>query len=241
MRAALLIAGSEVTLLYRHRMTLAMGVVLPVALGLLIVWAEADTGKAGSGAAAGLVLVTLITFTAYVSGTTILSGRRQQSVLRRLRTSGASDTAILAGSLVPSALLTVAQAGLLLGMVVAFGGPLPADVAPLMLAVAAGLLAGCGLAALTAAFTSAPELAQLTTTPVAVAFLGGAMWVVQTPPDEVTWAMLALPGGAVTQLARIAWQVPDAIGLVPAVISLVISAVVAVVVAARVFVWDPRR
>ncbi|GAA4934839.1 ABC transporter permease [Actinoplanes utahensis] len=237
----MLIAGAEFTLLYRHRMTLAMGAILPVALGLLILWAEADSGRAGSGTAAGLVLVTLITLTAYVSGTTILAGRRQQSVLRRLRTSGASDTAILVGSLAPSALLTVVQAGFLLGLVMASGGSLPVDLAPLLLAVVTGVVAGCGLAALTAAFTSAPELAQLTTTPIGVAFLGGAMWVMRTPPDEVTWSMLALPGGAVTQLARMAWQVPGATGLVPAATSLVITAVLAVVVAVRVFVWDLRR
>jgi len=241
MRAAMLIAGAELTLLFRHRLTLAMGVVLPVALGLLVLWAEADTGRAGSGSVAGLVLVTVIALTAYVSGTTILSSRRQQTVLRRLRFSGASDTAILVGTLAPTAALTVTQAAMLLGMVISVDRPPLAGLGPLLLALVAGVAAACGLAALTAAFTSAPELAQLTTTPIGLAFLGGAFWVAWIPPAEVTALMLALPGGAVTQLTRIAWHVPGATGLVPAAVLLGLSAVGAVVAALRVFSWDLRR
>lgn len=241
MRAAMLIAGAELTLLFRHRLTLAMGVVLPFALGLLVLWAEADTGRAGSGAVAGLVLVTVIVLTAYVSGTTILSSRRQQTVLRRLRFSGASDTAILVGTLAPTAALTLAQAVMLLGVVIRVDSPPLTGAGPLVLAMVAGVSAGCGFAALTAAFTSAPELAQLTTAPIGVAFLGGALWVVRIPPAEVTTVMLALPGGAVTQLTRIAWHVPGATGLLPAAVLLVLSAVGAVMAALRVFSWDLRR
>lgn len=240
-RAWLLIAGTEVTLLRRSGFALVFGVVLPVALGLSILWAEADTGRAGQGAGVGLVLVTLMTLTAYVSATTTLAARRQQSVLRCLRHSGASDLAILLGSLVPSALLTLAQTAMLLGVVAAADGLGRVKPVPLLLAIVAGTAVACALAALTAAFTSAPELAQLTTTPIALAFLGGALWTARVPPDEVSWSMLALPGAAVTQLARLAWQMPGAAGQLPAVLSLTLTAVAAAAIASRVFIWDLRR
>ncbi|MDI6100283.1 ABC transporter permease [Actinoplanes sp. NEAU-A12] len=225
----------------RSGLTVALGVVLPVALGLLILWAEADTGRAGPGVAVGLLLSTLMALTAYVSATTTLAARRQQSVLRRLRNSGASDTAILTGTLVPSAMLSVAQTVVLLGVVAAADGLGGVAAVPLVLAVMTGTAVACAFAALTAAFTSAPELAQLTTTPIALAFLGGALWTAQTPPGEVTWMMLSLPGAAVTQLARIAWQEPGAGGLLPAVVPLALAAVAAVGTASRVFTWDLRR
>jgi ABC-type multidrug transport system permease subunit len=239
--AWLLIAGAEVTLLRRNALTLALGVVLPVALGLLILWAEADTGRAGQGAAVGLMLATLLTLTAHVSATTTLAARRQQSVLRRLRLSGASDLAILAGTVSPSAILTVAQTVVLLAVVGVVGGLDRVAAVPLLLAVVAGTAVACALATLTAAFTSAPELAQLTTTPFGLAFLGGALWAVQTPPGEVTWPMLTLPGAAVIQLARIAWHVPGSGGLPAAVVPLALWALAATVVACRVFTWDLRR
>ncbi|GIE55400.1 ABC-2 type transport system permease protein [Actinoplanes octamycinicus] len=236
----LLIAGSEFTLLRRSPFTLVMGAVLPAALGLMILWAEADTGRAGPGATAGLLLVTVIALTSYVSGTTTLAARRRQSVLRRLRASGASDAAILAGVLAPSAALTAAQILLLFGIAAAGDGLGPVAAGPLLLAVVAGTTLGCALAALTAAVTSAPELAQLTTSPIALAWLGGALWTARTAPDEVSTLMLALPGAAVTQLARIAWHVPGATGLFPAAVFLVLPALVAVPMAARLFRWDPR-
>jgi ABC-2 type transport system permease protein len=224
----LLIAGAEFTLLRRSGLTLMMGAVLPVALGLLILWAQTDTGRADPGAAAGLLLVTVISLTGYVSGTTTLTARRRQSVLRRLRTSGASDAAILAGTVA-----AVAPAPQRHG----FGS---ARLMPLLLAVAAGTALACALAALTAAVTSAPELAQLTTSPIALLWLGGALWTARTPPDEVSTLMLALPGAAVTQLSRIAWQVPGATGLIPAVLLLVLPTIAAVPAAARAFRWNPR-
>ncbi|GGN72894.1 hypothetical protein GCM10010112_41700 [Actinoplanes lobatus] len=237
MRAWLLLAGAEFTMLRRSAFTLAMGAVLPLALGGLILWAEADTGRAGPGTAAGLLLVTLVTLTAYVSGTTTLASRRQQNVLRRWRGSGASDPAILAAALTPPAVLTLAQV-LLLSVALDLRGVRPG---PLLLAVLAGIVAACALAALTAAFTSAPELAQLTTTPIALAFLGGAFWVARTPPAEVGWAMTLLPGAAITQLTRIAWEVPGTDGSLVAVALLLVTAVAAVAAATRVFVWDLRR
>ncbi|MCU7723901.1 ABC transporter permease [Actinoplanes sp. KI2] len=237
MRAWLLLAGAEFTMLRRSAFTLSMGAVLPLALGGLILWAEADTGRAGPGTAAGLLLVTLITLTAYVSGTTTLASRRQQNVLRRLRGSGASDPAILAAALTPPAALTLAQA-LLLSVALDLRG---VRHGPLLLAVLAGILVACALAALTAAFTSAPELAQLTTTPIALAFLGGALWAARTPPAEVGWAMTLLPGAAITQLTRIAWRVPGSGGSLIAVALLLGTAVAAVAVATRVFRWDLRR
>ncbi|GGN49689.1 ABC-2 type transport system permease protein [Actinoplanes campanulatus] len=237
MRAWLLIAGAEFTMLRRSAFTLSMGAVLPLALGGLILLAEADTGRAGPGTAAGLLLVTLVTLTAYVSGTTTLASRRQQNVLRRLRGSGASDAAILTAVLTPPAVLTLAQA-LLLSVALDLRGIRPG---PLLPAVLAGVVTACALAALTAAFTSAPELAQLTTTPIALAFLGGALWVARTPPAGVDRAMLLLPGAAITQLTRIAWRVPGADGSPVAVALLLVTAVAAVAAATRVFVWDPRR
>ena len=234
-----LIGGAELRMLARSAPAVVMGAVLPAALGLLIVWAEHDTGKAGRGAATGLQLTVLLALTAYGAGTTTLVSRRAQAVLKRLRTSGASDAAVLTGMLLPSALLTLLQTVI---VVLAGGGPLPGRAWAPIAAVLAGLLVAGLFAVATSGWTAAPELAQLTTSPLALAFLGGAFWAARTPAAEVQWWMLALPGVPVTQLARLGWDEPEMTttdGLV-ATAALLILAVAVTPFVTRLVRWDPR-
>lgn len=239
--AWLLISAAETRQLRRSAFTVTMAAVVPTTIGLLIVWAEEDTGQAGWGAAAGLLLITLTTLTAYTAGTTTLAARRQQFVLKRLRLSGASDTAIIAGVLTPLALLTILQILLLLGVVAVADGVPAISPALLLIAVGTATTAACVLAIATAAFTSAPELAQLTTSPIALTFVGGGLWAIRTPPADVTWHMLALPGVSITQLTRAAWHEPGATRPADAVIALMILTAVVTPVAVRAFRWDPRQ
>lgn len=233
------IVAAELRLLARSWFAIVMAGVLPAAVGLMIVWAEQDTGRAGSGGAAGLLLNTLVALNAYASGTTALAARRQQFVLKRLRMSGVSDPAILAAMLAPVFLLTLAQSVVLMGFLAA-AGHRPAHPGLLVVAALGGTVAGCVLAVATAVVTPVPELAQLTTAPIALAFFGGALWAAQTPPGEVGWTMLAVPGAAVTQIARTAWDA-DGTNVTGAVVALVVLTAVAAPGAVRLFGWDPRR
>lgn len=237
--AWVLIAGAELRMLSRSASALAMGAVLPAALGLLIVWAEHDTGRAGRGTAIGLQLSILLALTAYGVGTTTLVSRRAQAVLKRLRTSGASDAAVLTGVLLPSALLMLLQTVI---VVLAGGVRLPGRAWAPIAAVLAGILVAGLLAVITSGWTAAPELAQLTTSPLALAFLGGAFWAARTPASEVEWWMLMLPGVPVTQLARLGWEEPGtttAGGLASAA-ALLILAVAVTPLVTRAMRWDPR-
>jgi ABC-2 type transport system permease protein len=234
-----LIAGAELRMLSRNVPTVAMAVVLPAALGLLIVWAEHDTGRAGRGTAVGMQLTVLLALTTYAAGTTTLVSRRVQAVLKRLRTSGASDTAVLAGVLIPFALLMALQAMVLL--VAGSTGPPGTFWAPLA-ALCGGALVAALFAVVTSGWTSAPELAQFTTAPLALAFAGGAIWAARTPPADVEWWMLALPGVSVTQLTRLGWNGPvvTAAGGLAAATALLIVATVVAPLTARAMRWDPR-
>ncbi|MEV4640590.1 ABC transporter permease [Actinoplanes sp. NPDC049548] len=232
------LAGAEFRLLARSPFAIVMAGLLPAAVGMLIVWAEQDTGRAGWGGAAGLLLVTLVTFTAYTGGTTTLAARRQQFVLKRLRMSGARDATILGAVLLPLAALTLVQTAVLMGILVAAGRG-PSRPWLLVAAAVTGTAAGCVLAVVTAVVTPAPELAQLTTSPIAIAFLGGGFWAVRTPADDVSWAMLAVPGVSVTQLTRAAWE--GGSGVLGAITVVAALSLVVAPLAVRAFAWDPRR
>jgi ABC-2 type transport system permease protein len=165
-------------------------------------------------------------------------------VLKRLRASRASALGVVAGTLAPLGLLLLVQAVVLFAVVAVVGGQTPARVALLALAATLGAVAACALAVVTAAVTPAPELAQLTTAPIGLAFFGGGPWAMQRPLDDVGWAMLAAPGVPVAQLTRLGWdEVATATVLrvgAPSVVALLALAVLSTALAVRVFRWDPR-
>jgi ABC-2 type transport system permease protein len=236
--AVLLIAGAELRMFTRSVPAVVLAGVLPTALGALLVWAESDTGKAGDGATAALLVVTLMALTAYTAGTTALAARRQQFVLKRLRLSGTGDAAILAGVLAPAIVLTLLQAALLFAIVAAAGAPAPARPLLPVLALVIGTALAGALAVGTAAFTASPEYAQFTTVPFALAIVGGGYRVVVRPAGDAAGALLALPGVPVAQLARSGWE---AVPTLPALAALCVKLAAAAPLALRVFTWQPRR
>jgi ABC-2 type transport system permease protein len=134
--------------------------------------------------------------------------------------------------------LTLVQAAVLLGVLVA-AGHRPAQPWLMVAAAVAGTAAGSVLAVATAVVTPSPELAQLTTSPIALGFFGGGLWAVRTPPAEVSWAMLAVPGVPITQLARAAWD--GGPGVLAAILAVIALSVLVAPAAVRAFAWDPRR
>jgi ABC-2 type transport system permease protein len=144
--------------------------------------------------------------------------------------------------LLPLALLVVVQAVVLVGTTIAVTGEWPHAWWPLVLATIGGTALAAALAFVTAAFTATPEMAQVTTLPVFLALFGGAFWVAATPPGEVTWAMLAVPGGAVAQLVRLGWDgaALSASTVAPPLVAMAVTAAAVAWLAGRVFRWQPR-
>jgi ABC-2 type transport system permease protein len=239
------IAAAELVLLRRSVLVALIAIAQPIGLGVLLVLvARNGDAQADYGSAAALQLLVLLGCTPYMGGTTALAARRQHGVLKRWRTSGASNADLIVGLLSPYALLVVVQAVLLFTVTAAVGGDAPARWWPLAVGVLGGTLMAGALAFATAAFTRTPELAQLTTIPVFLALFGGAMWVTVTPPGEVSWAMLAVPGAAVAQLVRAGWhgiapgQLLDQAG--PSIVVLLAMTALSVALAFRLFRWESR-
>lgn len=246
MNPLLALATAEARMLVRNRMAAFNGLALPLAFGAL--WLITGAQAGGSGPAAALQLVAVLAFTIFSVATTTLVARRQQSVLKRWRGSGASTTTILAGTLAPLGLLLVVQLAVLLSATAIATRTTPAVPALLVLAIVAGAVLAAALAFITAAFTRTVETATVTAAPVVAALFGGAVWVIGTPSAEVTWPMLATGGGALAQLTRAAWEgVADAHGafdhlavIWPSLAATGALSAAAVAIAARVFRWNPR-
>ncbi|MEV6625986.1 ABC transporter permease [Amycolatopsis sp. NPDC051106] len=236
------IARGELIQIFRNRLVLVTALVLPAALSAFFVFRHDLFTAVGSlGYIASLALFFVAGIGLYTTSVTTLASRRQNLFLKRLRSTAAGDAGILGGLLVPITVLSVAQIGVILGVLAAVAGP-PANPLLLVAAVVATVAMMLALGLATAGLTNSPEHAQVTTLPVSLGVIAVGGWVGITGTGDLTLLKRLLPGGSATELVLDAWN-----GGRPAADSLVLFGptlawvVVAVALAARLFRWEPRR
>ncbi|MFJ9606346.1 ABC transporter permease [Kitasatospora sp. NPDC101176] len=216
-RRLLALGRAEATLLLRNRSALFTALLLPLMLiggrhGMLKQQADSHPGLDVDSLLITGTIGGILAFVVYYNLTAAYVGRRNELVLKRLRTGEATDVEILAGTAVPSVSLA-----LLMSAVVAAGGvavlKLGAPVNPLLLA--AGVLLSIGtmiaLAALSSAFTKTVETAGITTLPVLLVsqFGSGLLIPLETMPDRIADVCRLLPTTPGFQLIRLGWTGSD--------------------------------
>ncbi|WP_433309327.1 hypothetical protein ACQP0U_20340 [Micromonospora sp. CA-269861] len=236
------IASSELIQIFRNRLVLITSLIIPVVVSAFFVRQHETYAALGSlGYIAAIVLFTITAFGLYATAVTTLASRRQNLFLKRLRSTAASDTSILAGLLLPVVILALIQVTAILTALAIVAGN-PANIALLVVATIATLAMMIGLALATAGLTNSPEHAQVTTLPVTLGVIAVASWVGITGVTDLTWLKRLLPGGAATELTMNAWNggvaVTDSLLLLAPTLGWV---VVAVALATRLFRWEPRR
>ncbi|NPC97216.1 ABC transporter permease [Nocardioides sp. zg-DK7169] len=237
-------------LVVRNRLTLSYAVVLPV-LPLLLVLAG-ERGEVGPGAAAVITVVMLaLLFPVFYNTLSMIVTRRDELVLKRMRTGEVRDAELLVSLAAPGAIIAMLIAVVTVPAAMALGVPAPRAPVLFLLTV---LLASVTLATLafwTAAWTRNAEAAQLTSMPVMGLLVLGQLAV--GFPDEVKRWIAFTPGGAVTDLVRGSWfglgpddDVPTMGGLdawagaaVPLLVLLAWT-VLGGWLAARSMRWEPR-
>ncbi|MGA4731894.1 hypothetical protein ACWEOS_23430 [Micromonospora taraxaci] len=236
------IAFGELIQIFRNRLVLVTGLIIPVAVSALFVRQHETFAAIGSlGYIAAIVMFTVAAFGLYTTAVTTLASRRQNLFLKRLRSTAAGDTGILAGLLLPATAIALVQVTAILTVLAAITGE-PGNVVLLAVAVLATLAMMIGLALATAGLTNSPEHAQVTTLPVSLGVIGVATWVGTTGTADLTVLKRLLPGGAATELTVNAWNggvaLSESLILLAPTLSWI---VVAVLLANRLFRWEPRR
>ncbi len=245
------LAQSNVLLMRRNSLTVFYAVVLPlVPLALMaIAYGMTDAAAASS---LGVVLLLAGLFPVYYNLLSMFVTRRDELVLKRLRSGEATDAEIIGSMAMPGVALVFVVLGLAVGVAGALGYGLPTN--PILLVL--GLLLTCvmfvALALWTAAWTRNAEAAQLTSAPVLLlAMLGSARFVF--PPAAQPWVDL-LPGAALEDLVRVAWfgLEPGVLGTdtvswwatwgeaVPALGVLLGWTIIGALLARRAMTWEPR-
>jgi ABC-2 type transport system permease protein len=236
------IARSELIQIFRNRLVLVTGLIVPVAISAFFVYRhEIFEDVAGLGYIAAIVMFTVMAFGLYTTAVTTLASRRQNLFLKRLRSTAAGEVDILTGLLLPVTVIALVQ---VVGILIVLGvvATEPSQIPLLAAAVLATLAMMVGLALATAGLTNSPEHAQVTTLPVSLSVIAVASWVGMTGTENLALLKRLLPGGAATELVVNAWE-----GNVPVADSLILLVptlswvVVAVGLASRLFRWEPRR
>ena len=234
------IAHSELIQILRNRAVLISSLIMPVAASIFFIYYR-DTFTGSPGYIGALLVFTIAVFTLYATTVTTLAGRRQSLFLKRLRSTAASDSAILSGLVLPVAAISLVQIVLILGVFATVGSP-PDNTALLVAGIAAALAMMLALGIATAGITNSPEHAQVTTLPLSLGIIAVASWVGITGTESLGAVKRLLPGGAATEVVVNAWD-----GGTPLTDSLLLLAptlgwvIVAIALASRLFRWEPRR
>lgn len=236
------IAHSELTQILRDRSTLVTSFFMPLAAAAFFIYYRDVLERFTSlGYLAAVLVLTIAAFSLYTTVVTTLAARRQNLFLKRLRSTAASDPAILTGLVLPVTVISMTQVGLILVAFAVVSGA-PANVLLLALAIVATFVMMLALGLATAGLTSSSERAQITTLPVSLGTIAVATWVGITGTESLTMVKRALPGGSATELVIQAWNggalTSDSLMLLLPTLGWV---VVAVALAARLFRWEPRR
>ena len=244
------LARAELILFTRSKGPLVAAVFVPLLLPFSVYSATKGIDLKDTGLTLGLLMLpSSISFTLLFAVYTTLVGvfvaRREQLVLKRLRTGELRDTEILAGSALPAVATGLAQTLILVAACTALLG-VPAPHAPhlAVIGVLLGLVMCCGFAAVTAAWTRTTESAQVTSVPLVLISAAGSGIVLplQLLPDRLAAGCELLPLSPVIILIRGGWS--GELSTYEALRALAIALAwtgATVFAVRRWFRWEPRR
>jgi ABC-2 type transport system permease protein len=241
-------------LLSRNRLAFVYAVLLPL-LPLLLLF-TGDRGDATIGASSIVTLFLVVgLFPVYYNVLAQFVSRRDELVLKRMRTGEARDGELLASIALPGALSALAIVAIAVPISQLFEQRLPVN--PVVSAAAAVLVVimFTAFAYWTAAWTRSAEAAQLTSMPIIfIASLGPLGAQLSGISDTLRQLIELTPGAAMAELVRVGWFGLDGIDAETSTLSfaeawgpaaqplLVIAGwtIVAIVLASRSMRWEPR-
>lgn len=247
----------ELLLLLRNRAATLLVAVLPLPIGF--VWLRGYDVSAAGEPAVVVRLAGLFGFLAVVFVhhhlVTVYATRRQELVLKRLRTGLLSDRTILAGAASATVVLLLVQVLLfaVYGIAV-LGVPVPANPVPVLLALGLFGALMVMVSAVMSAITRSSESAMVTTFPTMALFLAtpGLLVPFGAFPEPVEQLVWFGPVGPFAELVRDGWLGRDgsgadlsfAAGLLDALPGLAVMAgwvLLTWLLVRRFFRWEPRH
>ncbi|MEU5078109.1 MULTISPECIES: ABC transporter permease [Streptomyces] len=244
------LARAELTLLGRNRGVVVTALLVPLLLPFSVRPALDHVDLEKQGISVGSAMLTAgigfsFLFAVYSALVNAYVARREELVLKRLRTGEPTDAEILAGTALPTLTVGLAQSLVLCaGCVALLDAGAPEAPYLTLLGLVAGLVLSAALAALTATVTRTVESGQVTALPLVFGSMLGSGIMVPTEvmPEPLASVCELLPLSPAIRLVRGGWtgqlSAYEALGALATALAWTVVAVVAV---RRWFRWEPRR
>ena len=252
------LASAELRLLLRNRALLFYSAGLPILAGLFMLRVLPDSGESTQMQATRLIVTITgfaLLFGVYYSLVSTFVARRQDLVLKRLRSGESSVLDVLTSISLPSMLTMIVQAVVAAVLAaVLVDTYTPVNVALVVVAVLGGGIVVALLAAVSSAFSSTVESVQVTTLPLILVLMAAPGFAVPASvmPDTFLAVARFLPMSPVVELIELgiagvdrSGEVLDLAGTFSAaalpVAVLVAWGAIGVWATIRYFRWEPRR
>lgn len=166
------LAKAEVRQYLRNKTLLLMALIFPIGVALIIQLMGSGGGSSDSRFSAAIsmeifLLITLM-FVQFYSVLSMATTRRDERVLKRLRTGEARDSEIIAALATPGAIMAVILTALMSAILIVMTGELPHTGILTVLSIVLGIIISTALALITSTITTNAEAAQMTSLPVMV-------------------------------------------------------------------------
>ncbi|MBV1935677.1 ABC transporter permease [Streptomyces sp. BV286] len=244
------LARAELTLLARSKATFFAALFVPLIMPFSLRGVVEDMDLQEAGLSVGSVILPSaigfsLLFAVYSSLVSVYAARREELVLKRLRTGELRDAEILAGAALPSVLIGLVQCVVLTVACAALldlGAPEAPHLAVLGLLL--GLAMWPAIAAVVASFSRSLEGAQVAAMPLLlVSMMGSGTFIpFELMPDRLAAVCELLPLSPVITLLRGGWTgdlgAYDALGAIATAVAWLVLSVFAV---RRWFRWEPRH
>ncbi|WP_448858124.1 ABC transporter permease [Corynebacterium propinquum] len=203
------LAMAEIRQYLRNKTLLFMAIVFPIGVGLLMLIMGGDEQPASTQVRAAIsmevfFLITLM-FVQFYSVLSMTTTRRDERVLKRLRTGEARSAEILAALATPGAIMSLLLTVLMSGILIFYTGSIPSTGILLLLAMVLGIVISTGLALLTSSITANAEAAQMTSLPVMVLAMLSQSPLRSALPDQIQNPLARTPFALLGDLTFIEW------------------------------------
>lgn len=189
----------------RNKTLLVMATVFPIGIPLLI-FGIADNGATEAANAFDMFVIYTLLFVQFYTVLSMATTRRDERVLKRLRTGEARDLEILAAICLPGTILTLVFSVAIVIALLVMGAPMPVNIAVIAVAVILGLVLSSALALVTSSFTRNAEASQLTSLPVfTLAFLGLSAFRPVFDGTVFADIIVRTPFAAISDLVQLGW------------------------------------
>ncbi|WP_446223432.1 ABC transporter permease [Nocardia sp. IBHARD005] len=187
----------------RNKTLVSMATVFPIGIPLatfLLARKDAEPTTAMAAVAFELLALMALLFVQYYSVLSMVTTRRSEGVLKRLRTGEAADWQIQLAPAIPGAIMTFACTAVVTAVVYGTGTPAPVNPLAIAVAMVGGTVLFSLLALATSAYTKNAEAAQITSLPVMIIAMLGMASIRTVLPDRLAQVADWTPFAAVSDL-----------------------------------------